>query len=312
MEFKIELINDIEEVKKQLIFDFNEVEKEKIEIIFDFKKEKYLELEIILCIQLYYEYLTFLFAKSKKRLVIKNMDKIKDYANAMGFLEKIPYNINKNMDYIEKIKDQSLRMEKVDFSRASFQIRELTQLIEKNIYYDKHVNREIMNSIDYIFVELFDNLMIHSKSDIGGIFSVQVFKIKKEIKIVIGDIGLGIVEVLRNAKDEQGIQKYKFENEEEYLIRSLDESIGIQQGNGLYMLKNLVFALGGKLSIHTSKYHLTLDTENDSINVQKTNYHKGTIFVIMLPTETSVTAEDLEIILHERPMEYDDVFGEMF
>ena len=39
------------------------------------------------------------------------------------------------------------------------------------------------------------------------------------------------------------------------------------------MLKNLVFALGGKLSIHTSKYHLTLDTENDSINVQKTNYH---------------------------------------
>ena len=38
MEFKIELINDIEEVKKQLIFDFNEVEKEKIEIIFDFKK----------------------------------------------------------------------------------------------------------------------------------------------------------------------------------------------------------------------------------------------------------------------------------
>lgn len=59
------------------------------------------------------------------------------------------------MDYIEKIKDQSLRMEKVDFSRASFQIRELTQLIEKNIYYDKHVNREIMNSIDYIFVELF-------------------------------------------------------------------------------------------------------------------------------------------------------------
>ena len=105
MEFKIELINDIEEVKKQLIFDFNEVEKEKIEIIFDFKKEKYLELEIILCIQLYYEYLTFLFAKSKKRLVIKNMDKIKDYANAMGFLEKIPYNINKNMDYIEKIKE---------------------------------------------------------------------------------------------------------------------------------------------------------------------------------------------------------------
>ena len=186
----------------------------------------------------------------------------------------------------------------------------MMSLIEKNVYYNSKVNREILNSIDYIFGELFDNIKIHSKSEIGGWFSVQVFKNWEQIKIVVGDIGLGIIEVLKNAKNPDGSSKYNYSTNEEWLLNSLNKEIGIQQGNGLYLLKELVKLLKGELKILTSVYNLTLNGKNDKLFIQKCNYIQGTLFIINLPTKTDVTHEELDKLL-SRSFEYDETFEEL-
>lgn len=305
----IKIKNDIEYLKMQLNYDLKNIKEEKICLNLDFDDNSYLNLEIILFLHLYFYFLKLELADKSKTLVLKNMKKIKDYIDIMGFLREIPYNENTNEEYKKRLENQFLKIEKIDFSNN--QIRQMMKLIEKNIYYDSKVNREILNSIDYIFGELFDNINIHSKSKIGGFFSVQVFKRKEEIKIVVGDIGLGIIEVLKNAKMPDGTLKYTYETDEECLLNSLEKEIGIQQGNGLYLLKELIKLLKGDLKILTSNYTLTLNGKNGKLSIQKCNYIQGTLFIIKLPTKTDVTDEELDKLL-SRAFEYDEVFEDDF
>lgn len=112
----------------------------------------------------------------------------------------------------------------------------------------------VLETLEWSFNEVMDNVMQHSRSGSGYIM-VQVHKETKRLAACIADTGIGIYGSLK-------VSKHKPKTVVDALTLSIQEGItrdpGIGQGNGLWGLSEIVTRNQGRLEITSGNGQLTI------------------------------------------------------
>ena len=139
------------------------------------------------------------------------------------------------------------------------------------------MDRADFAAFEWSINELTDNVLTHSKSQIGGLVQVSTFqKNRKRVEFVIADAGIGIPESLRRSYPE-------FTSDTEALDKAIREGVtrdkSVGQGNGLYGSWQICSHCNGQFLVE-SGYARLLDTAKGGLHV----YHEkipfsGTLIV---------------------------------
>lgn len=139
------------------------------------------------------------------------------------------------------------------------------------------MDRADFAAFEWSINELTDNVLTHSKSQIGGLVQVSTFqKNRKRVEFVIADAGIGIPESLRRSYPE-------FTSDTEALDKAIREGVtrdkSVGQGNGLFGSWQICSHCNGQFLVE-SGYARLLDTAKGGLHV----YHEkipfsGTLIV---------------------------------
>lgn len=133
-----------------------------------------------------------------------------------------------------------------------------------NIENEKDENNVYM--LDYSLNEVIENIERHSETTLYGVVVVQPYPKIGMVDVCISDTGIGIPSALRKT------DKYKRWTNEECLQNATKQNIKTEgydnegQGNGLFVLKNLIEESGGKLEIISDDAYYCYNSENKNIN----------------------------------------------
>ncbi|MEJ7835865.1 DUF4325 domain-containing protein [Xanthomonas oryzae pv. oryzae] len=116
------------------------------------------------------------------------------------------------------------------------------------------IRREHFAALEWAVNELTDNVIVHSKSAIGGLVQVSSFKRNSKIvEFTIADSGLGIPATLRSGKEFSG-------SDTDALDRAIREGVtrdkSIGQGNGLFGSYQICCHSGGAFRIESGHARL--------------------------------------------------------
>ncbi len=145
------------------------------------------------------------------------------------------------------------------------------------------IDGSIYQCLNYCLFEMIDNIQNHADSPINGYTVAQNFRYSNHLKFVILDAGKGIHESLienpiyRNLTPEQALEcciKEKVTN-------------GKGMGYGLFHTSQFILANGGELYIHSGNH--VLEVINQSVNVRKSFYWRGTLIYVKINTNNSVS-----------------------
>ncbi|HHB95028.1 MAG TPA: ATP-binding protein [Campylobacterales bacterium] len=132
--------------------------------------------------------------------------------------------------------------------------------------------------LQYLISEIMDNVISHSKSNIGGFVSAQYYPKKNMVQVVIVDNGIGLLKGLSN--------HHNVSNEQEAIQKAMEKEVtgsnnfstynNVQKhaGLGLYFLSKIIEYTKGKLTIVSN------DSIYESINKRYTTIKssfKGTL-----------------------------------
>lgn len=254
-----ELILDLIKLDKEL--------KEHTDLILDFEYSKFIKPWVYLVIS------SWIIEKKKMgydfNFQIENVKNIStlNYASRINFFKLIGYEYNEefkrhnskgNFIPLNKINSDNLLIIPTEITRIFINLCNL-KIQEKE---DKNYNITYM--LEYCLTEVIENIDRHSESKSEGLIVVQPYKNSKEIDICIIDSGIGIPNALRKT------EKYKLLSDKECVNLSTHENVkteGLEnegQGNGLYILKELIKSMSGELGIISGRgmYILNSNGEN--------------------------------------------------
>ena len=134
------------------------------------------------------------------------------------------------------------------------------------------LKREDWANLEWSINEVSDNVLVHSKSVVGGIVQVSFYKRQKKVQFVVADAGIGIPASLRKGGK-------NIDSDLDALREAIKEGVTtdpkLGQGNGLYGSYSMCNLSKGSFSIR-SGYGL-LSLEKDALSTKNMPFfHSGT------------------------------------
>jgi anti-sigma regulatory factor (Ser/Thr protein kinase) len=150
--------------------------------------------------------------------------------------------------------------------------------IMKVIVANTSINKNVATCLDYCLNEVLDNVLNHSKVQNGWVVA-QYFEKINQIRIIVGDIGIGIHNSLKDT--------YSY-NENDSIIHCIEKGItnGLGQGHGLFATSTFAKLNKGQLSIISG--NKKLDVSENSSKLKDISYWQGTCIYLRINTNIDV------------------------
>ena len=155
------------------------------------------------------------------------------------------YTPNNTFSPIENIKNSRMGLEKISTHLTNIMLQNFTSLEEQDITDLKHY-------LQYLFLELMNNVADHAHSPIGGYTMAQYYPQEKKIQFVVADRGVAF---LKNIQ----LKFSDIKNEKEAIFKALEKGVTATQqkmygeeknaGFGLYAMFEILKMTGGKFVI---------------------------------------------------------------
>lgn len=219
-------------------------------------------------------------------------------SNLGNIIEIIMPENEKTKEYLEAIElikfcNKNLRMSStldVISSQTAMPIRRLTEdKMSEYIDFSKDYFQSICNGKDLTMLnlcmaELLNNVYNHSKSNIDAYAFCQYFPQKSQIKVVVGDYGVGIPHSVNTYLKSQGSINENFKATEALnwalQLNNSAKSIPRNQGKGLDNVVNFIKSNKSNLFIYTNDAYLRINSKSGFEEIIEKNYinnFKGTI-----------------------------------
>lgn len=193
----------------------------------------------------------------------QNDEKVDIFTNSSYLRSMIiqEYKPNKTYSPIEKIKNRN-GLDKISTHLTEIMLKNFSELSPAD-------TKDLKNYLQYLFIELMNNVADHADSSVGGYVMAQYYPTNKKIQFAVADRGIGF---LTNLK-----LKFNIDTEEEAIIKALEKGVtatkqkmyGYEKnaGFGLYAMFEILNITGGKFIIISND--TLLRYENGSFKSKK-------------------------------------------
>ncbi len=155
------------------------------------------------------------------------------------------YTPNSTFSPIENIENSRMGLEKISTHLTNIMLQNFTSLNEKDI-------RDLNHYLQYLFLELMNNVADHAHSPVGGYTMAQYYPNEKKIQFVVADRGVAFLKNIElNFSD--------IKNEEDAIYKALKKGVTSTQqkmynqpknaGFGLYAMFEILKMTGGSFVI---------------------------------------------------------------
>ncbi len=152
---------------------------------------------------------------------------------------------NSTFSPIENIKNSRMGLEQISTHLTNIMLQNFTALKKQDI-------TDLRNYLQYLFLELMNNVADHAHSPIGGYTMAQYYPKEKKIQFVVADRGVAFLENIQlNFND--------IKNEEEAIFKALKKGVTSTKqliynqpknaGFGLYAMFEILKMTGGRFVI---------------------------------------------------------------
>jgi hypothetical protein len=155
------------------------------------------------------------------------------------------YTPNSTFSPIENIENSRMGLEKISTHLTNIMLKNFTALDEKD-------KTDLNHYLQYLFLELMNNVTDHAHSPVGGYTMAQYYPTEKKIQFVVADRGVAF---LKNIE----LNFSNIENEEEAIYKALEKGVTSTQqkmysqpknaGFGLYAMFEILKMTGGSFVI---------------------------------------------------------------
>lgn len=155
------------------------------------------------------------------------------------------YTPSRTFSPIENIENSRMGLEKISTHLTNIMLQNFRALDEKDI-------RDLKHYLQYLFLELMNNVADHAHSPVGGYTMAQYYSQEKKIQFVVADRGVAF---LRNIE----LNFSDIKNEEEAIYKALKKGVTSTQqkmynqpknaGFGLYAMFEILKMTGGRFVI---------------------------------------------------------------
>ena len=199
-----------------------------------------------------------------------------NYLCRMNFFKNLNVNIPDKFKRIET--DKFVEIQNYNEENQLDVLKKIMTVIVNN----SCINENVSTSLDYCLNEVLDNVLNHSEIKNGWVVA-QYFPKLNQIRIIVGDVGVGIHESLKDT------YSYK---EDESILKCIERGVtnGKGQGHGLFATSTFAKLNKGWLSIISGNKKLDL-SEHHTV-VKDVPYWQGTC--IYLRVNTNVDVDYLE------------------
>lgn len=168
---------------------------------------------------------------------------------------------------------------------------------------------EVKQLMFYCLGEIMDNVLVHSCRDHGWVCA-QFYPNRQEIRLMICDIGVGVLDALRNGERDD------YRNIDEIEALSLCVQRGVTNGRGLgfglYATSRFIQLNKGEMLLYSGHHYLEIKGNQSIVN--EGSYWPGTIVAMRIRTDIPVDYQDIMPAHHTLPDDYqffiDKFFGE--
>ena len=269
-----------------------------------FKKNDNAEIELDFsdCIFIYPDYSLLLLCVLKyiesigiivRGRVIYRESNIVDYLSRMNFFKYLKVEIPEKFKRLS-----SNRFVEIQQYNADNQLDVLNSIMSV-IRENTSINQNVVTGLDYCLNEILDNVLNHSKSEIGWVVA-QYFEKINSIRLIVSDYGIGIYKSLNELHDF---------TEEEAISKSIISGVsnGKGQGHGLYATSSFVKLNKGWLSLISG--NKKLDVSSQSNIIKDIPFWQGTCVYLRVNTNVDVDYKEFtsEYFDHKEVV-YKDMF----
>lgn len=155
------------------------------------------------------------------------------------------YTPNRTFSPIENIENSRMGLEKISTHLTNIMLQNFTALDEKD-------QTDLNHYLQYLFLELMNNVADHAHSPVGGYTMAQYYPTEKKIQFVVADRGVAF---LKNIE----LNFSNIGNEEEAIYKALEKGVTSTQqkmynqpknaGFGLYAMFEILKMTGGSFVI---------------------------------------------------------------
>lgn len=173
------------------------------------------------------------------------------------------YESNKTYSPIEKVQNRN-GLDKISNHLTEIMLKNFTELSLVDI-------KDLKNYLQYLFIELMNNVADHAHSHVGGYVMAQYYPTNKKIQFAVADRGIGFLSNLK--------LKFSIGTEEEAILKALEKGVTATQqkmygheknaGFGLYAMFEILKMTGGRFVIISND--ALLRYENGSFKSKKLN-----------------------------------------
>lgn len=146
------------------------------------------------------------------------------------------------------------------FTDSQSQSRVVTQAIDRVLKVAAIPSRETLSALEWAVNEITDNVLVHSKSEVGGLVQMSIHSKSKEIEFVVSDAGIGIPESMR-------LGQHAKLSDQEAIEHAIKEGVTsnplVGQGNGLFGTFQICALSGGSFHINSGKAYLVRTRAGD-------------------------------------------------
>lgn len=175
------------------------------------------------------------------------------------------YTNNKTYSPIEKI-DGRDGLEKISSHLSNIMLKNFSYLSEKD-------KRDLRDYLQYLFLELMNNVADHSHSEVGGYVMTQYYPTNKKVQFVVADRGVAFLENMR-------LNFSHICSEEDAIFEALKKGVTSTRakmydkernaGYGLYAMFEILKMTGGSFVIISN--NTLVRYENDSFVAKNLNF----------------------------------------
>ncbi|MFK5976050.1 MAG: hypothetical protein QM493_06045 [Sulfurovum sp.] len=173
------------------------------------------------------------------------------------------YKLGTTYSPVENIKNSRMGLEKISNHLTTIMLENFKDL-------DREDKKDLGHYLQYLFLELMNNVADHAHSDVGGYTMAQYYPINKKIQFTVADRGVAFLENMQ-------LNFSNIKNEEEAIRKALEKGITSTRqlmynqpknaGFGLYAMFEILKMTGGKFVIISND--TLLRYENKKYKVKK-------------------------------------------
>lgn len=203
----------------------------------------------------------------------QNDEQINIFIENDYFKNMIEYEFKEGKTYspVEQIHNRS-GLEKISTNLASIMLKNFSHLAPKDI-------KDLRDYLQYLFLELMNNVADHSHSKVGGYVMTQYYPNNKKVQFVVADRGVAFLKNLKlNFGDIDSEETAIFKALEKGVTSTIQKMYGQEKnaGYGLYAMFEILKMTGGRFVIISND--TLLRYENGTFETKKlSNPWKGVV-----------------------------------